>query len=106
MQRLNFIKNIIFVPYEIHTASCLTANSIKDYYGRKNKEEVIVLVVLEGARKFSRFLFSKEWLGTYDKFKVFNIKVSGYIDGKKMPDGGVHIDFMGQKIANGKVRIS
>ncbi len=95
MQRLNFIKEVIFTPIEVDRASSAIARSIKDYYNCQ--EEIIVLVVLEGAKRFAKFLFSQSWLGCLNKFKVYHIKASSYIDNKKISNGGVCVDLLGIK---------
>jgi len=94
MQRLNFIKDIVFWPIQIDRASCVLAHKINNFY-KDSDEDVIVLVVLNGAEKFANFLFSKDWLGTYDKFEVYHITASSYKDNKKLPNNEIYIDFSG-----------
>ncbi len=76
MKRLNFIKKILFTNIDVDRASCIMAHEIKEYY--KHVDKVHVIVVLEGGRKISDFIFSNAWLGCLKKFYVHYVTSKSY----------------------------
>ena len=82
MQKLNFIKKILFTKREVDVASCVLVHDIKKYY-KDVRDEVFVLVILDGAKSLSDFMFSRCWLGGLNKFNVKYITAKSYTDGKK-----------------------
>lgn len=84
MEKLNFIDRIVLDQDQVKIISAVVSNKIYDYYSLKKITDVTVLVIMEGASRFSDDIFCDRNLPSYDsnlKFHHFYIKASSYCGG-------------------------
>lgn len=100
MEQPSFIKEILFNEKKVKMWSHYVLNNLKNRYFERNDNphnpsDIIVLVVMNGGKYFSDFLFAKERLGQYNMFKIYYITVSSYENNKKLLNGEIKLDFSG-----------
>jgi len=100
MEQPDFVKEILYNKHKVEHWCWYVFHQIKSRYFERNDnplspEDIIVLVVMNGGKYFSDFLFQETSLGKYDMFKIYYITASSYENNKKLPRDEIKLDFSG-----------
>jgi len=90
MEKLDFIKEVLFDEEDVSRKIPEIRQQILDYY--KDVKGVKVFTVLQGGEYFSELLFSSL---PHKKFKMARLSASSYVNNKKLPNDKISIGIMG-----------